>query len=117
MLLHRSCTPRLPLQCVLPVASCQHCPHLSASHIPCRCRHHLQALEAIHAEMEAAGEPGSEERAAFRLDESSLSQLQWRAIKRLYGESGNQLTELLKKNPQVAVPVVLARLEQKDKEW
>jgi paired amphipathic helix protein Sin3a len=67
--------------------------------------------------MEAAGEPGSEERAAFRLDESSLSQLQWRAIKRLYGESGNQLTELLKKNPQVAVPVVLARLEQKDKEW
>lgn len=28
-----------------------------------------------------------------------------------------QVVELLKKNPAVAVPVVLARLKQKDEEW
>ena len=33
------------------------------------------------------------------------------------GEQGMQVVELLKKNPAVAVPVVLARLKQKDEEW
>lgn len=33
------------------------------------------------------------------------------------GEQGTQVVELLKKNPAVAVPVVLARLKQKDEEW
>jgi paired amphipathic helix protein Sin3a len=78
---------------------------------------HPQALERAMVELEAAGEAGSEERVAYRLEEGALSSLQWRAIKRLYGESGAQLVDLLRKNPAVAVPVVLQRLEQKDKEW
>jgi len=33
------------------------------------------------------------------------------------GEAGHQVVDLLKKNPAVAVPVILARLKQKDEEW
>ena len=33
------------------------------------------------------------------------------------GEAGHQVVDLLKKNPAVAVPVILARLTQKDEEW
>ena len=33
------------------------------------------------------------------------------------GEAGPQVVDLLKKNPAVAVPVILARLKQKDEEW
>ena len=36
----------------------------------------------------------------------------WRA-----GDTGPQIVELLKKNPGVAIQVVLARLNQKDEEW
>ncbi len=39
-------------------------------------------------------------------------------MERIYGEaSGPQVCDLLRKNPAVAAPVVLARLEQKDEEW
>lgn len=41
-----------------------------------------------------------------------------RAIERIYGEqSGPQVCDLLRKNPAVAVPIILPRLEQKDAEW
>lgn len=33
------------------------------------------------------------------------------------GDSGAQIVDLLKKNPGVAIQVVLARLNQKDEEW
>lgn len=33
------------------------------------------------------------------------------------GEQGPQIVDLLKKNPGVAIPVVLSRLQQKDSEW
>ena len=33
------------------------------------------------------------------------------------GEQGHQIVDLLKKNPGVAIPVVLSRLQQKDGEW
>ena len=35
----------------------------------------------------------------------------------LAGEQGAQIVDLLKKNPGVAIPVVLSRLQQKDGEW
>jgi paired amphipathic helix protein Sin3a len=31
--------------------------------------------------------------------------------------AGNEVLELLRKNPAVAIPTVLARLKQKDEEW
>jgi len=34
-----------------------------------------------------------------------------------FGCAWLQIVQLLRKNPQVAVPVVCARLQQKDEEW
>ena len=39
------------------------------------------------------------------------------SIARLYGESGQEMLDLMVKNPTVAIPVVVERLRQKDKEW
>ncbi|KAG2448373.1 hypothetical protein HYH02_006955 [Chlamydomonas schloesseri] len=58
-----------------------------------------------------------EERAAFKLDEMLLGPVHWRSIERLYADQGPMLVELMKRNPVVAIPVVVARLEQKDEEW
>ena len=59
----------------------------------------------------------AEEKACFRLDEDALGPVHYRAIDRLYAEQGPVLVDLLRKNPTVAVPVVLMRMEQKDLEW
>lgn len=59
----------------------------------------------------------AEEKANFRLDEESLGQIHYRAVEKIYGDRGPNIVELLKKNPAVAVPVALMRLDQKDKEW
>jgi hypothetical protein len=40
------------------------------------------------------------------------------AVERLYGEAaGPQVVELLRRSPAAAAPVVLPRLEQKQREW
>lgn len=46
-----------------------------------------------------------------------LSPVQLAAITRIYGEHGAEILELLRKNPCKTVPVILARLRQKDVEW
>jgi histone deacetylase complex regulatory component SIN3 len=38
-------------------------------------------------------------------------------IAKLYADQGQPLLELLQKNPSVAIPVVLQRLEAKEREW
>lgn len=38
-------------------------------------------------------------------------------IARLYGEQGSSIIDLLRKNPAVAVPVIVHRLRSKDAEW
>ncbi|KAG2499920.1 hypothetical protein HYH03_002207 [Edaphochlamys debaryana] len=58
-----------------------------------------------------------EERALFRLDDAVLGPVHWRSIERLYADQGPVLIDLMRKNPVVAIPVVVARLEQKDDEW
>ncbi|EFJ52117.1 hypothetical protein VOLCADRAFT_56211 [Volvox carteri f. nagariensis] len=58
-----------------------------------------------------------EERVVFKFDESILGPVHWRSIERLYADQGPVLIDLLRKNPVVAIPVVVARLEQKDEEW
>lgn len=40
-----------------------------------------------------------------------------RAIKKVYGERSAEIIDGLKKNPAIAIPVVLKRLKQKDEEW
>lgn len=40
-----------------------------------------------------------------------------KAINRIYGDKSSDIIEGLKKNPVVAVPLVLRRLKAKDDEW
>ncbi|WIA19087.1 hypothetical protein OEZ85_003737 [Tetradesmus obliquus] len=58
-----------------------------------------------------------EERGLWRLPEGELGAIHFRAVERIYGDQGPQIVELLKKNPTVAIPVVMVRLEQKETEW
>ena len=60
---------------------------------------------------------GEEERAGWSLPEDLLRAFHFRAIQRIYGEQGPQVVSLLRQNPAVAVPTILARLAQKDAEW
>lgn len=53
----------------------------------------------------------------FKMDRRVLSPVQLAAITRIYGEHGAEILELLRKNPCKTVPVILARLRQKDIEW
>ena len=40
-----------------------------------------------------------------------------KAIARVYGDAGDRILELLRKNPAGAIPVILSRLKQKAVEW
>ncbi|CAN0200015.1 unnamed protein product [Hapterophycus canaliculatus] len=51
------------------------------------------------------------------MDRRVLSPVQLAAITRIYGDHGAEILELLRKNPCKTVPVILARLRQKDVEW
>jgi hypothetical protein len=53
----------------------------------------------------------------FVLDRKSFTVIHLHAISRVYGESGPQMLKLLYKNPTKAIPIVLKRLRQKDREW
>mmetsp|Transcript_17446 Transcript_17446/g.24523 ORF Transcript_17446/g.24523 Transcript_17446/m.24523 type:complete len:1501 (+) Transcript_17446:228-4730(+) len=39
------------------------------------------------------------------------------SITRIYGDAGQEMLDLMIKNPTVAIPVVVQRLRQKDREW
>nr|XP_043634301.1 paired amphipathic helix protein Sin3-like 2 isoform X2 [Erigeron canadensis] len=49
--------------------------------------------------------------------EDHFSALNLRCIERLYGDHGLEVMETLRKNPSVALPVILIRLKQKQDEW
>jgi paired amphipathic helix protein Sin3a len=51
------------------------------------------------------------------LPEGALRAFHYRAISRIYGDSGPQMISLLRQNPAVALPTILPRLIQKDEEW
>lgn len=56
-------------------------------------------------------------RFAFQLEKRYLGTVHLNAISRLYGEHGEEILELLRKNPAGTVPVLIRRLRQKDLEW
>ncbi len=62
-----------------------------------------------------------DERANYKMPPGILNAMHYRAVQRIYGEQpgeqGAYVVDLLKKNPGVAIPVVLGRLHQKDAEW
>jgi histone deacetylase complex regulatory component SIN3 len=51
------------------------------------------------------------------LADGALSAINFTAIQRIYGENGPDVVQQVKLNPAVAVPVVLARLRDKDEHW
>ncbi|GAA5869035.1 hypothetical protein JCM3774_002456 [Rhodotorula dairenensis] len=63
----------------------------------------------------------ADERASFRLKPGLGNQsksIYQRVLKKVYGkEQGLEVIQALHENPCVAVPIVLARLKQKDEEW
>ena len=53
----------------------------------------------------------------YTLDKRTLTTIHRHAIVRIYGDAGEEMFDLLFKNPTMAVPVVVKRLRQKDQEW
>ena len=53
----------------------------------------------------------------YRFDKSILGVIHRNSIARIYGDAGQEMLDLMVKNPTVAIPVVVKRLQQKDKEW
>jgi len=75
----------------------------------------LRAMQKLVKELEDLQDRPERERWAPA--PGALTAIHYRAAHRIYGDHGSQIVELLRKNPQVAVPVVCARLQQKDEEW
>lgn len=77
----------------------------------------IKVLEAVQKKM---ARMSSEEASKFRLDNNlggSSEVLHRKAIQRIYGDKSPDIIDGLKKNPVVAVPLVLRRLKAKDEEW
>lgn len=78
----------------------------------------IALLEPIAARIAAMD---AEERAAFRLKPGLGGQsksIYQRIMKKVYGrQHGLEVIAALHDNPSIAVPIVLARLKQKDEEW
>jgi histone deacetylase complex regulatory component SIN3 len=55
--------------------------------------------------------------ATFQLNESDISVLTIKAIRRVYGPRAEEFIKMIMGKPAVAIPVVLARLKAKDTEW
>lgn len=56
-------------------------------------------------------------RFSLHLEKRQLSTIHLNAITRIYGDHGEEILELLRKNPAGTIPVILKRLKQKDLEW
>lgn len=77
----------------------------------------IRVLEGVHKKMNRMSQ---EEAQKYKLDDclgGSSPTIHQRAIKRIYGDKSHDIIEGLKKNPQIAVPIVLRRLKAKEEEW
>lgn len=74
----------------------------------------IEKLEPISTMI---GKLSSDEMKRHALADEALGPVHLRAIERIYGDHGADIIEQVKLNPSVAVPVVLARLKQKDEQW
>ena len=77
----------------------------------------ILCLESVQRKM---AKMSSEDAANYRLDNTlggSSEVIQQKAIQRLYGDRAPEIIDGLKRNPVVAVPIVLRRLKAKDEEW
>lgn len=77
----------------------------------------IRVLEGVSKKMNRMS---PEELCKFRLDDclgGSSPVLHQRALKRIYGDKAQDIIDGLKRNPAVAVPVILRRLKSKEEEW
>ena len=73
------------------------------------------AEEIAQAQLRAGGTRSK--KINLQLESRDLGVIHLSSIARIYGESGSEVLELLKKNPIGAIPVIVRRLKQKDVEW
>lgn len=77
----------------------------------------IRVLEGVSKKISRMG---AEELQRFRLDDQlggNSPTIHQRALRRIYGDKAAEVIQGLKKNPAVAVPVVLKRLKCKEDEW
>ncbi|XP_033099647.1 paired amphipathic helix protein Sin3a-like isoform X2 [Anneissia japonica] len=77
----------------------------------------IRVLENVNKKLQRMS---SEEQSKYRLDNAlggTSETIHRKAIQRIYGDKAHDIIEGLKKNPAVAVPLVLRRLKSKDEEW
>lgn len=77
----------------------------------------IRVLEGVSKKMSRMG---ADELQRFRLDDQlggNSPTIHQRALRRIYGDKAAEVIQGLKKNPAVAVPVVLKRLKCKEDEW
>lgn len=77
----------------------------------------IQALENVQRKINKMTQ---EEKCVFSLDDTlggTSTVLHQKALHRCYGEKTDELVEGLKRNPIVAVPIILKRLRGKEEEW
>ena len=81
----------------------------------------IRALEPIAEEILALDQlealSGQASSFKLQLEKRNLSTIHLNAITRIYGEHGQEILELLRKNPAGSIPLILKRLKQKDLEW
>ncbi|XP_022658802.1 paired amphipathic helix protein Sin3a-like [Varroa jacobsoni] len=80
----------------------------------------LATIRVLETVQRRINRMGPEERSKFRLDENlggTSATIHQRAIRRIYGDKAGDLIEGLRKNPVVAVGIVLKRLKSKEEEW
>ena len=74
----------------------------------------LQALRKLHDKIQTLPDT---ERSSFRIEDGVLGPVHFKAVDQLYADSGQILVDLLRRNPSVAIPIIMLRMEQKDAEW
>lgn len=53
----------------------------------------------------------------YSFDKTILGVIHRNSIARIYGDAGQEMLDLMVKNPTVTIPLVVKRLRQKEKEW
>ncbi|KAG5894786.1 hypothetical protein JTB14_005222 [Gonioctena quinquepunctata] len=77
----------------------------------------IRVLEGVNKKLSRMN---PDDAAKYKLDDNlggNSPTLHQRAIKRIYGDKAQDMIDGLKRNPVVAVPVVLRRLKAKEEEW
>ena len=80
----------------------------------------MSAIRVLESVQKKITKMTPDERNKYRLDNcigGSSDSLTVKAIKRIYGDKAKEFIDGIKRNPAVAVPLVLKRLKAKDEEW